>query len=104
SCFSISCALMAPGTRVPSEKITVGVPVILYFLLNARLRSSAAVSQLDLAGFWSRNIQSSQTLFLSLAHQTFLDFSTESALRMGIRKVWIVTSFTFCRSRSKRLQ
>ena len=36
---------MAPGTREPSAKISVGVPVILCFLPNSRLRATAAASK-----------------------------------------------------------
>ena len=53
---------------------------------------------------WSRTMWSSQALPGSLAHQIFLDFSTESAPRIGYRNMWMVTLSTFCRSRSKRLQ
>ena len=73
--------------REPSAKKMVGVPVILCLWLKSTLRSSALVSQLALAACWSRTIQSSQVLLLSLAHQMFLAFSTESAPRIGIRKV-----------------
>ena len=66
--------------------------------------SSTEVSQLPLATDWSRTIMSSQALPWSLAHQTFLALSVESALRMGKRNMYTVTSLTFCRSRSKRLQ
>ena len=79
--------LTAPGTRVPSVKISVGVPVILCFFPNARLRCSAAVSQLAAAGILSLTIHSCQTLVRSLAHQMLRDFSAESGLRMGYRKV-----------------
>jgi len=46
--FSTCWALMAPGTREPSTKKRVGVPVILRFFPNSRLRSRTVVSQLAL--------------------------------------------------------
>ena len=46
---------------------------------------TAPASQLAAATGWSRTIRSCQALALSLAHQMFLDFSVESALRMGYR-------------------
>src|ERR1035437_2354269 len=60
-CFSTSAAPMAPGTRDPSAKTRVGVPVILCLWPISTLRVSAAVSQLAAAGNWSRTIQSCQT-------------------------------------------
>ena len=47
---------MAPGTREPLAKISVGVPVILCLRPKARLRWMAAVSQLAAAGTFSRTI------------------------------------------------
>src|SRR5256885_14646703 len=53
--FSTSWALMAPGTRVLSVKMTVGVPVILYLRPKARLRCTAEVSHWAAAGTLSRS-------------------------------------------------
>ena len=95
---------MAPGTREPLAKISVGVPVILCLRPKARLRWMAAVSQLAAAGTFSRTIMSCQAATRSLAHQTLRDFSAESGLRIGYRNRYTVMLSTFCRSRSKRLQ
>ncbi|MNH45560.1 hypothetical protein D3C79_1080420 [compost metagenome] len=64
-------------------KIRVGVPVILYLRPKARLRCSAAVSQLAAGTALSRSMRSCQAWALSLAHQMLRDFSVESGLRMG---------------------
>src|SRR3989344_3834485 len=102
--FSTSLAPMAPGTRAPLAKISVGVPVILCLRPNARLRCKALVSQLDAGTGLSRTMRSCQAVTWSLEHQMLRDFSAESGLRMGYRNRYTVTLSTFCRSRSKRLQ
>ena len=45
--FSTCCALMAPGTRVPSAKMAVGVPVMRCFLPNSTFLASADASRLN---------------------------------------------------------
>ncbi len=73
----------APGTRVPSAKSKVGVPVMRCFLPNSTFASRAVVSQLAVDGVEPFTIQSFQTLALSLAHQMFLDLVLESSPKMG---------------------
>src|SRR5205085_4434193 len=89
SSFSMSAAAIAPGTREPSVKMSVGVPVILCLRPNSVLRASTLVSQLP-SGLTSgslRTIQSCQLRPRSLAHHTALDFSTESGPRIGYRNM-----------------
>jgi hypothetical protein len=69
--------------RVPLPKISVGVPVMLYFWPNSRLRVSALVSHSAASGATPRTIQSVQALALSLAHQMLRDFTTESGPSTG---------------------
>ena len=73
----------APGTRVPSTKKLVGVPVMRYLRPKATLRCSALVSQLALGGVMLRSIQSSNALPGFLAHQMCWDLVVESCPRMG---------------------
>ena len=77
---------MAPGTRVPSAKISVGVPVMLVLLaeLEVALRAPRVAGAAWCAAASSPStIQSSQALALSLAHQMLRDLSVESAPRIG---------------------
>ncbi|MNO03843.1 hypothetical protein D3C81_2246700 [compost metagenome] len=74
---------MAPGTRVPSWKMMVGVPVILCLRPSARLRWMAAVSQLADGVTLSRSMWSSHSLARSFEHQMLRLFSAESGLRIG---------------------
>src|SRR4029453_9333453 len=82
SIFSTCGAPIAPGTRLPSANTSVGVPVILYFLPNSRLRARAPVSQLAAGAAWSRTIWSSQAFPLSLAHHMLRALSVESGPRI----------------------
>jgi hypothetical protein len=74
---------------LPSAVKIVGVPVTLIFWPRATFLSMALVSQpaAAAAGALPPTIQSFQAAALSLAHQMFFDFSVESGLRMGYRKV-----------------
>jgi MFS family permease len=97
---------VAPGTRVPLANTRVGVPVMRILRANSTLRVRAVLSQPAAAAGagMSESIRSLQARSLSLAHQTLRDCSIDSGPRMGMRKTCTVTSLTFCRSRSKRLQ
>ena len=84
---SIRSSGIAPGTRSPSAKKIVGVPVIFNLLANSRFLSTAVVSQSSLpVGALPSTIQSFHDLERSLAHQIWRDFLSESSDKIGNRK------------------
>ena len=98
---------IAPGTREPSVKNMVGVPVTLSLRPSSTTLSVDAVALHDsapAAGVLPLSIQSSQVFDLSAEHQTFFTLVRESSLRMGYMKVYTVMSLVSAKVLRKRLQ
>src|SRR5512140_297622 len=86
SFLSKSAIDIAPGTRSPSSKMIVGVPLIFFSLPKAMFLSSGVEQLLSPEGTLSLVIVSIHDFPGSAEHQMAFDFSIESGERIGYRK------------------
>ena len=81
----------APGMRLPSWKISVGVPLTPSLRPSCRLASSGCLQSAAAAGgALPSSISAFQVAARSFAHQMPLAFSVESGERIGYRKMYSV--------------